>query len=290
MTDHRLDNELGTERDADQTAALTLDGLDGSELDSAASCQALWQRAAHDLRAQGITPQPDTRAYRLALGDRLVGYLHLAHLARWHNTAAPLVAAVAAARARAEHALQIAERRWHHLRTAHAWHAAHHAWIEGVHEAFAALDAWQHALEVARHQLPALPADLQQLYQARVPANRRIDSEPDYDAASRARATLRQTTAARQQIAAHTARATQTRPGTGPDVTDAAAPRHQTDKEAQMVTAPAEHAKPADVESTERAAGLPEASAEDVAAVRRHLLGQDGPWLTPRGWTQDPSA
>jgi hypothetical protein len=187
-------------RETPPMRTITIGGFTGTDTE---------ERAVFDLDAVerdwiasggSFTTEEDLHAARRAWEQRMFQFW----AARYHN--APLAAAAVEAEARsdAQRALHRVELAWEALRTAPAWLAAFHAYVEAVHEARPAIQAWQDAAdhtadEINRH---GLPPDAQLVYQAEVPADQRVTA--DTDAPRLALARLDETHTRRREIAAET--------------------------------------------------------------------------------------
>jgi hypothetical protein len=185
--------------------SITIDGATGTEPDTEEASRAFLRKLHAKVQAQGLDLEADKSAYFTAFGKILAeeGAVHEA--ARWHNTAFPWANRLQQARTAALLTLELVEIRWHSLRTAHAWAAAHHAWIEAVHSAGSALEAWQDILDDARPHLPRLDEQARACYEHKVTAAQRIDLGLfDADAVQQARAKLEETTSERTAITAQT--------------------------------------------------------------------------------------
>jgi hypothetical protein len=130
--------------------------------------------------------------------------------ARYHNTLLPYARREADAREAAHRALHRVETAWAALRTARAWMAAHHCYVETVADAGTAIDTWITAAQETQAQHDNFVArtfgDL-----AREGGYEQHVAEPDRitvgaDTATLARVELEETAARRRAIAAETLR------------------------------------------------------------------------------------
>ena len=128
--------------------------------------------------------------------------------ARFHNGLLPRAEAEARAREAADRALRRVELAWEALRTATAWPAAHHRYIEAVHEAREAIGAWQLIAEEIQQllasagQFEQFGSDARQAYREYVTEAERLRLDPD--AAKLALVELEETHTRRRAIAAET--------------------------------------------------------------------------------------
>lgn len=203
LAEHGVDPRTQRQETPSMYHPITIDGTTGTEPQDEHTTRAFLEELDRTVRAAGFDREADEEAYLRAQYVLLQQHWVAHAAARWHNTALEWADALAQARADAQRALHLVETRWHALRTARAWQAAHHAWIEAVHQARKALDSWQAALDEARpHIPPALDAAARKVYVEKVPADQRIDI--DFDAAAIARTELEETTRERKAITQET--------------------------------------------------------------------------------------
>jgi hypothetical protein len=175
---------------------ITINGLTGSDTETTNEAIAAAYRQ-HTTQPAGSDV---TRCSRWA-----AGYVKAWDAAKAHNRMVPAANAVAEARQDAQRALRVVETRWEALRTARAWEAAHHAYVEAVHDARRRISTWQHATDEAARQVRELTTNLSELdrvYATHVPADDRIDL--DWDAPKLALTELEETHRQRRAIAAET--------------------------------------------------------------------------------------
>jgi hypothetical protein len=174
-------------------------GLDGDD-ELEANLRAIRQKYQVPHDADDATVRAAARAFH----EEGVRHMQQFEAARYHNTLAPFAQREAEAREAAQRALHRVETAWAALRTARAWHAAHHSYVETVHAARHAVTAWRDAAEEMYAQDGELSGRMfhKDAYAKHVPEDQHI--RVDGDTPKLTLVELEETHARRRAVAAET--------------------------------------------------------------------------------------
>jgi hypothetical protein len=153
-----------------------------------------------------IDAMPKSPERTRLVGEALERHHHEFGVARYHNGLLPYVARAAEARENAQRALHVVESRWDALRTARAWLAAHHSYVEAVATARTAIRAWGEATAECATQQRKLTSGwlTPDVYDQYVPAGQQLVVIDDTDAAALAATELEETYTSRRAIVRET--------------------------------------------------------------------------------------
>lgn len=170
--------------------------------------QLIWSYRQRASAMAEDSPAPDSAELVKALTEEMQTYHHQYTAVRYHNTLVPFIHRVQSARESAGRALHRVETAWAALSTARSWHAAHHSYVQAVHEAREAAQTWVSVAQELtakdaelRRELPAVDAAYPRLVEA---TTRITVDEDEVCAASLALTELEETHARRRAVATET--------------------------------------------------------------------------------------
>lgn len=181
---------------------LTIGGYTGAETDQ--QREAVMSAIMDKHRAAVADGRRSTEDGAAAWSAEMETALWSFEAAKYHNTLIPFAQREIEAREAAHRALRRLETAWAALRTATAWHAAHHVYVETVHDARRAVEAWRDAAAATQAEHDRLTRQLfhQKAYATYVPEEQRI--RIDVDSPKLALVELEETATRRRAIAVET--------------------------------------------------------------------------------------